>query len=46
MTFVHVLLIILKILGYSLLGVLGLVLLLLLLILFTPVGADVEYIGG
>ena len=46
MTFVQVLLIILKVLGYTLLGVLGLVLLLLLFLLLMPVGADVEYIGG
>ena len=42
----HVLLIILKVLGFTLLGVLGLVLLLLLFVLLMPVGADVEYIGG
>ncbi len=46
MTFVQILLLILKILGFTLLGVLGLVLLLLLFVLFMPVGADVEYIGG
>lgn len=46
MTFLHILGIILKILGFTLLGVLGLVLLLLLIVLLVPVGADVEYIGG
>ncbi len=46
MTFVEILLLILKILGFTLLGVLGLVLLLLLFLLLMPVGADVEYIGG
>ena len=46
MTFVHILLIILKVLGYTVLGVLGLVLLLLLFLLLMPIGADVEYIGG
>lgn len=46
MTFLHILGIILKVLGYTALGVLGLVLLLLLILLLIPVGADVEYIGG
>ncbi len=46
MTFVQILLIILKVLGYTVLGVLGLVLLLLLFLLLIPIGADVEYIGG
>lgn len=46
MTFVNVLLIILKILGFTVLGILGLVLLLLLFLLLIPIGADVEYIGG
>ena len=46
MTFVQILLLILKILGFTVLGVLGLVLLLLLFVLLMPVGADVEYIGG
>ena len=46
MTFVQVLLIILKVLGWTLLGVLGLVLLLVLFLLLMPIGADVEYIGG
>ncbi len=46
MTFVHVLLIILKFLGFTVLGILGLVLLLLLFLLLIPIGADVEYIGG
>lgn len=46
MTFVQILLIILKVLGFTVLGVLGLVLLLLLFLLLIPIGADVEYIGG
>lgn len=46
MTFVQILLLILKILGFTILGVLGLVLLLLIFLLLMPVGADVEYIGG
>ena len=46
MTFVNVLLIILKILGFTVLGILGLVHLLLLFLLLIPIGADVEYIGG
>ena len=46
MTFVQVLLIILKVLGWTLLGVVGLVLLLVLFLLLMPIGADVEYIGG
>ena len=46
MVFLHILGVILKILGYTVLGVLGLVLVLLLVLLFIPVGADVEYIGG
>ncbi|MBQ7472882.1 MAG: hypothetical protein IJS79_00865 [Oscillospiraceae bacterium] len=46
MAFLHILGIILKILGFSLLGVLGLVLVLLLVLLLIPIGADVEYIGG
>ncbi len=44
--FLHILGIILKVLGYTLLGVLGLVLLLLIVLLLIPVGADVEHIGG
>lgn len=46
MTFLHILGIILKILGFTVLGVLGLLLVVLLFLLFMPVGADVEYIGG
>ena len=46
MTFVQVLLLILKILGFTILGVLGLVLVLLLFLLLIPIGADAEYVGG
>ena len=46
MTFLHILGIILKILGFTLLGALGLVLVILLVLLLIPIGADVEYIGG
>ncbi|MBR0207569.1 MAG: hypothetical protein IJQ43_01575 [Oscillospiraceae bacterium] len=46
MTFVQILLLILKILGFTILGVLGLVLLVLLFLLLIPIGADAEYIGG
>ncbi|HAJ66403.1 MAG TPA: hypothetical protein DCM61_07520 [Clostridiales bacterium] len=46
MTFLHILGIILKILGFMLLGALGLVLVILLILLLIPIGADVEYIGG
>ena len=46
MAFLHILGIILKVLGFTVLGVLGLVLLLLLFLLLIPIGADFEYIGG
>ena len=46
LTFLHILGLILKILGFTVLGVLGLVLLILLILLLIPIGADVEYIGG
>ena len=46
MTFLHILGIILKVLGFTLLGVLGLALVLLIVLLLIPVGADAEYIGG
>ena len=46
MTFLHILGIILKVLGFTVLGVVGLVLVLLLVLLLIPIGADVEYIGG
>jgi len=46
LTFLHILGIILKILGFTLLGALGLVLVILLVLLLIPIGADVEYIGG
>ena len=46
MTFVQILLLILKILGFTILGVLGLVLVLLLFLLLIPIGADAEYVGG
>ena len=46
MTFLHILGIILKILGFTLLGALGLVLVILLVLLLIPIGADGEYIGG
>lgn len=42
----HILGIIGKILGFTLLGVLGLVLVVLLIVLFVPVGADIAYEGG
>ena len=46
MAFLHILGIILKVLGFTVLGVLGLALLLLLFLLLIPIGADFEYIGG
>ena len=46
MTFLHILGIILKVLGFTLLGAVGLFLVLLLILLLIPIGADVEYIGG
>lgn len=46
MTFLHILGLILKILGFTVLGVVGLVLLILIVLLIIPIGADVEYIGG
>ena len=46
MAFLHILGIILKVLGFTVLGVLGLALLILLFLLLIPIGADFEYIGG
>ena len=46
LTFLHILGLILKILGFTALGIIGLVLLILLILLLIPIGADIEYIGG
>lgn len=46
MAVLHILGIALKILGFTVLGVIGLLLLILLVLLFIPIGADVEYIDG
>ena len=46
MTALHVLGIVLKVLGFTVLGVLGLILLILIVLLTIPIGADAEYIGG
>jgi len=42
----HVLGILLKILGFTILGLIGLILLILLILLLIPIGADAEYIDG
>ena len=46
MTALHILGIVLKVLGFTVLGILGLVLLILIVLLTIPIGADAEYIGG